>query len=70
MCLTVIMSVPDGDSNGCVQVVENQNPVIRITRGPMVSEVQVFTEFVQHTVRLVNTPGESHSHFFFSFTGD
>ncbi|KAK7095851.1 hypothetical protein V1264_005212 [Littorina saxatilis] len=45
--------LPDGPGQNTDEI----KPVIRITRGPMVSEVHVFTKYVHHVVRLVNTPG-------------
>lgn len=45
--------LPDGPG----QVQQHNQPVIRIHRGPLVSEVHVFTPLVHHVVRLLNTAG-------------
>ncbi|XP_076439232.1 alpha-mannosidase 2x-like [Babylonia areolata] len=45
--------LPDGTG----EVVNGKKQQIRITRGPIVSEVRVFTPYVEHVVRLINTPG-------------
>ncbi|KAL8560003.1 hypothetical protein ACOMHN_041474 [Nucella lapillus] len=45
--------LPDGYG----EEIANNNQLVRITRGPMVSEVRVMTPYVQHVVRLINTPG-------------
>ncbi|XP_060083773.1 alpha-mannosidase 2x-like [Ylistrum balloti] len=45
--------MPDGHGKPLDGVI----PVIRIMRGPAVSEVTVYTRNVQHTLRLYNSPG-------------
>ncbi|KAK7474038.1 hypothetical protein BaRGS_00034701, partial [Batillaria attramentaria] len=45
--------LPDGRGTPIVE----SNPLIRIMRGPIVSEVQVFFQHVHHIVRLINSPG-------------
>ncbi|XP_050395498.1 alpha-mannosidase 2x [Patella vulgata] len=42
---------------GVAKPVPTLSPFTRIVRGPVISEVQVFTHTVNHVVRLINSPG-------------
>nr|KAG5689842.1 hypothetical protein BaRGS_012192 [Batillaria attramentaria] len=44
-------------TTGLLKPIVESNPLIRIMRGPIVSEVQVFFQHVHHIVRLINSPG-------------
>lgn len=46
--------LPDGDAR---PLVSDRPSVIRIVKGPLGSEVTIFTRYIQHTVRLHNSPG-------------
>ncbi|GFO22526.1 alpha-mannosidase [Plakobranchus ocellatus] len=46
--------LPDGDAR---PLVENRPSLIRIVKGPLGSEVTIFTPHIMHSVRLHNSPG-------------